>query len=117
MKWIVDAQLPKHLAHWLRYIGEDAVHTLELPNGNRTADNQIRSIATSEQRIVISKDHDFYHSHLLTSEPPQLLLITTGNITNNELIKLLQTAFPHICLLFGQYSVIELSRSSIIARA
>lgn len=117
MKWIVDAQLPKHLAHWLRHIGEDAVHTLELPDGNRTADSQIRSIAAIEQRIVISKDHDFYHSHVLSSEPPQLLLITTGNIRNSDLISLLQTAFPHICVLFRQYSVIELSRSSIIVRA
>jgi predicted nuclease of predicted toxin-antitoxin system len=36
MKFLADAQLPRRLARWLSAQGHDAVHTLELPAGNRT---------------------------------------------------------------------------------
>ena len=41
MKFVVDAQLPLRLARWLGAEGRDAVHTLDLPDGNRTADATI----------------------------------------------------------------------------
>jgi hypothetical protein len=38
MKFLVDAHLPRRLAHQLRAFGHEAVHTLDLPRGNRTPD-------------------------------------------------------------------------------
>ncbi len=63
MKFLVDAQLPKALARFLHRRGFDAVHTLDLPNKNVTADSEINKISHAEQRIVISKDSDFYDSY------------------------------------------------------
>lgn len=60
MKFIIDAQLPKALAVFLNYKGLDAIHTLELPAKNQTKDNQITDFAISENRIVITKDQDFF---------------------------------------------------------
>lgn len=41
MKFLVDAQLPVRLVHALRRLGYDVVHTLHLPNGNRTSDAEL----------------------------------------------------------------------------
>lgn len=69
MKFIVDAQLPFALAAFLREKGFDAVHTKELPNGNDTTDAEINALSIAENRIVISKDGDFYDSFTDTKEP------------------------------------------------
>jgi len=36
MKFLVDAQFPQRLARWLQAEGHEAVHTRDLPEGNRT---------------------------------------------------------------------------------
>jgi predicted nuclease of predicted toxin-antitoxin system len=46
MKFLVDAQLPRRLAHRLRDRGHDALHTLDLERGNRTPDRQLRRSLT-----------------------------------------------------------------------
>ena len=43
-------QLPRRRADLLRQAGHDAVHTLDLPNANRTTDEPILDIAAREQR-------------------------------------------------------------------
>jgi predicted nuclease of predicted toxin-antitoxin system len=116
MKWIVDAQLPKRLAIFLREIGEDAVHTLDLPNKNATSDNEIRERSLQEQRIVISQDADFLESLPLRGTPNKLLIIATGNINNDELMQLFEYNFQQISNLFVKHTVIELNRSALIVR-
>jgi predicted nuclease of predicted toxin-antitoxin system len=44
MKFLVDAQLPRRMTAWLTAAGCDAVHTLDLPDGNRTTDEQINGL-------------------------------------------------------------------------
>ncbi len=55
MKFLVDAHLPKRLVNFLCEQGFDAIHTLELPDGNRTTDAQINAFSLAEQRVVITK--------------------------------------------------------------
>ncbi len=69
MKFIVDAQLPLSLVEFLRNKGFDAVHTSELSQGNETSDRDITKLSLAENRIVISKDGDFYDSFAATKEP------------------------------------------------
>jgi Domain of unknown function (DUF5615) len=40
MKFLVDAHLPRRLAHRLRAWGHEAIHTLDCPRGNRTPDEE-----------------------------------------------------------------------------
>ncbi|MCL2247402.1 MAG: DUF5615 family PIN-like protein [Lentimicrobiaceae bacterium] len=68
MKFLVDAQLPYGIALFLRDKGFDALHTNDLPDKEYTTDSQIRSIAVSENRIVITKDYDFVDSFILKNE-------------------------------------------------
>lgn len=85
MNFLVDAQLPRRMAAWLTAAGYNAIHTLDLPNGNRTPDEQVIKVAERDQRVVVTKDADFVDSHLLRRRPSKLLLISTGNISNQDL--------------------------------
>jgi predicted nuclease of predicted toxin-antitoxin system len=48
MKFLIDAQLPHRLAAQLREAGHDAIHTLDLPLGNRTPDSAINDLSIRE---------------------------------------------------------------------
>ena len=85
MKFLVDAHLPPGLCAALRQAGHEAIHTRDLPEQNATRDGAINEISIREHRVVISKDTDFYYSHLLQHRPWKLVLVRTGNLRANEL--------------------------------
>lgn len=64
--------------------------------------------------MLISKDADFEMTHELGHGPPKLLLVTTGNIHNNELLELFARHEESLFLLLTQHTFIELSRSQLI---
>jgi predicted nuclease of predicted toxin-antitoxin system len=91
VKFLVDAQLPARLARFLNDAGHDAVHTSDLPGGNRSTDTGIAQFADSDGRVVVTKDRDFRDGHLLARSPRRLLVVATGNITNAALLVLPMT--------------------------
>ena len=117
MKFIVDAQLPKSLSDFLNYRGYDCIHTLELPDKNRTKDRFINLLAKQETRTVISKDNDFLEMFMLFQQPEKLILIKTGNIQNSELIKIFDKHLERIIQLLKNNSLIEVNKNEIIVHA
>ncbi|MGP0591293.1 DUF5615 family PIN-like protein [Nitrospira sp. T9] len=91
MKFLVDAQLPQHLAQVLTVAGDDTLHTLDLPGANCTRDEELADLAARENRILITKDADFVTTFHLQHRPPKLLLVSTGNIENATLLHLFVT--------------------------
>jgi predicted nuclease of predicted toxin-antitoxin system len=63
---------------------------------NRAPDEVINERSLREQRVVMSKDSDFYHSHLLHGKPWKLLLVRTGNIRARDLKALFQVHLPTV---------------------
>jgi predicted nuclease of predicted toxin-antitoxin system len=116
MNFLVDAQLPRRMVGWLINGGCDAVHTLDLPKGNRTTDKEILEVSARELRAVVTKDEDFVNSHLIHGEPAKLLLISTGNIKNKDLEQLMAPLIPTIVLEFQTHAFLELGRSGLIVR-
>jgi predicted nuclease of predicted toxin-antitoxin system len=116
MKFLVDAQLPRRMAAWLAAAGCDAVHTLDLPDGNRTTDAQVIALADREQRAVVTKDAGFVDSHVLNARPAKLLLVSTGNISNRDLEALVVPLIADIVREFQTNSFLELGRSGIVIR-
>ncbi len=114
MKFLVDAQLPRHLAASLKWSGHDVLHTLDLPSGNRTPDWRINEISVAEQRIVVTKDADFVNSFLLSGVPYKLLLVSTGNISNRELESLFVKNLSAIVGALEIYEFVEITRTSLI---
>lgn len=114
MKFLVDAQLPRRVALRLREAGHDALHTLDLPGGNNTPDEEILVIAAREQRVVVTKDADFVNSFHLTHQPEKLLLISTGNITNADLEALLLPNIDAMIAAFSGNDFVELTRTALV---
>ncbi|MGA0560298.1 DUF5615 family PIN-like protein [Larkinella sp. VNQ87] len=114
MRWLVDAQLPRRLAFWLKEQGHDAIHTLDLLHQNWTKDPLICQIADEQQRIVVTKDTDFWESHLLKNTPRKLLLLKTGNMNNDRLIALLEMCLDQLQVSFETAVLIEITNEAII---
>lgn len=110
MKFLIDAQLPPSLRRLFIERGYDAIHTLDLPLKNDTKDLQIRQIAVQENRIVISKDIDFYDSFILKQEPPKLVLVKTGNISTKDLKALFDSHFDDLVKALKNHDLVILSK-------
>lgn len=116
MKFLVDAQLPRRLCRRLDEHGHDAVHTLDLPVGNRTPDAVINQISVDEERVVVTKDSDFVESLIVQGVPHKLLLVSTGNIHNQELENLLVQNIDALVAGFDTYRFIEIDRTALRIR-
>ena len=114
MKLLVDAQLPRRLVKRFREAGFEAIHTLDLPLGNRTPDTEINTLSIREQYVVVTKDADFVNSFHLHSEPFKLLLVSTGNIKTSELEALFLANMQMISEGFDVFSFIEINRDKVI---
>lgn len=113
MKFLVDAHLPPGICALLQAAGHDALHTQQLPDQNRTPDQVINELSVRDQRVVVSKDTDFYYSHLLLQKPHKLLLVRTGNIRTHELKALFAAHLTEIVQALEANSLVELDRSQV----
>jgi len=114
VRFIIDAQLPRKLAEVLGAAGHDAIHTLDLPQKNRTPDSSIADMAFAENRVVITKDTDFLVSHLVKGIPEKLLLVRTGNIRNRVLLDLFREHHRTLEGLFIKADLIELHPDELV---
>ena len=95
MKFLVDNQLPKVLATWLTERGHDAAHVLDRGQG-QTADREIWDVALAEQRIVVSKDEDFFILATRPGDNGGLLWLRVGNCRTAALLDLMDRMLPRI---------------------
>ncbi|MEI6334150.1 MAG: DUF5615 family PIN-like protein [Methylococcaceae bacterium] len=114
MKFIVDAHLPRRLAASLKWWGHDVMHTLDFPSGNRTPDWRINEISMEQQRVVITKDADFVNSFLLSRVPFKLLLVSTGNVSNQALEEIFSKNILEIIEALNSYEYVEITQTSLI---
>jgi predicted nuclease of predicted toxin-antitoxin system len=114
MNFLIDAQLPRRLARWLSDQGHDALHTLDPPAGNRTQDAEIIALVAQDDRIVVTKDDDFVQSFWVHDQPQRLLLISTGNIANADLERLIADNLSAIVYALGANRFVELTRTTLV---
>lgn len=114
MKFLVDAQVPRRLAWAIRDQGHDALYTLDVPDANKTTDEQINVLSEQDQRIVITKEGDFVSSFLVSDRPYKLLLISTGNIANRDLEALFMSHSSTTVDAFEEYRFLELTQTALI---
>jgi predicted nuclease of predicted toxin-antitoxin system len=104
------------MCRWFSDGGCDAAHTLDLPGRNLTSDDDVISTADRDARIVVTKDADFVDSHLLLGKPEKLLLISIGNISNDELEPLITAMLTDLIREFESARFIEIHRTGLIVR-
>jgi predicted nuclease of predicted toxin-antitoxin system len=116
VRFLVDAQLPARLAVFLTGAGHDALHTTQLPAGNRATDAAIAALADETDRVVVTKDRDFRDNHLLAGSPGWLLVVATGNITNAALLALFVAHLDAIVAAFDEVDFVELRPTALVLR-
>jgi predicted nuclease of predicted toxin-antitoxin system len=117
LKFIVDTQLPPSLATKFLKGGFDAVHTTYFENGHLMNDKMIRKIAVDENRIIVTKDSDFFDHFILRGAPPKVMLLELGNISNAKLFSIIDANIIRIKNLFEieNTSLVVLYESAIFS--
>ena len=110
MKFLIDAQLPLSLKTLFINKGYDCIHTMDLEGGNNTTDKIINKISIEEQRIVITKDSDFYQSFILNKEPFKLIFVKLGNTSKNELLSFFSNKLSEIIFQIENEDMILISK-------
>ncbi len=108
MRFLIDAHLPPSLCRIIESFGHEAIHTSSLPEGNATPDASISSFSQDRGWIVVTKDSDFYFSHILEGRPEKLLLLRIGNMRLRALLDLFQRHLPEIISSFSANSLVEM---------
>lgn len=117
MNFLIDANLPRRITRIFQERGHRAVHTLDLPEGNATADIELLDYSETNNCVVTTKDSDFSTSFWLQNRPQKLLLISTGNIKNAELEILLVANFDQLISALTESRYVELTREHMIVHA
>lgn len=109
----VDAQLPPTLAAWLRIEhGVDALHVEEL-GLHRARDPAIFATARETVRavVVLTKDDDFRKLLGQHGPPPQVIWMRCGNVRNQELRRIVETAWSRTAeLIAAGEALVEIRR-------
>lgn len=113
MKFLVDEQLPQMLADWLCEKGHDAIHVSALLTNVKIPDGYICKRSMAEERVVITKDSDFFNTYLVKKQPYKLLYITTGNLRNRPLLDLFRASLTQLLNALENAEVVELNQSTI----
>jgi len=90
VNFLVDAQLPRRLAHFLTAHGHDAIHTL---------------------------DADFVVDHLASGSPARLLLIAVGNVSNGRLLERFERHLGLIVEAIDNATLAELHEDRVVSRS
>lgn len=96
MKFIVDQPVSPNVALWLRESGFDAFHLRER-GLSRMKDVEIFSLAVKEDRILITTDIDFSRILALSGRAdPGLILFRAGNISDQEMLRLMKDVLKQV---------------------
>jgi len=110
---LIDAQLPAMLCDVLKNRGIEAVHVDSLPRGDESLDSEIITYANKNRFTIMTKDSDFYHSHILYGKPKTLFMIQTGNMKNRELFDLFRENIETIKTLTKTCTYLELTGEGV----
>jgi len=105
--FVCDVNLPPRLAAFFRERNFEAVHACDV--GLATAgDRTIWDFARARDAIIVTKDTDFIRMGT-APRGPRVILVCTGNCSNNTLLAKLSEALPEIVALLEMGSrVVEL---------
>ena len=95
MKIWVDAQLPPTLAVWLQETFPVEAFSLRYLGLRDALDFEVFEAAQREGKglVIMTKDSDFVDLVCRLGQPPQVLWMTCGNVTNRNLRRLLSDTF------------------------
>jgi predicted nuclease of predicted toxin-antitoxin system len=90
MKFLCDVHISYKIVNHLILLGFECIHVNGILNKWNTSDRDICSYADSNDYTIITKDVDFRDSFLISNTPKKLIKINLGNISNIELIEIIE---------------------------
>ncbi len=115
MRVLCDVHIPYRLVKRLREIGVNATHVNRVLDGSETKDSAISAFVDTNDMLLITKDGDFRDTHFLNGTPARVLRLTLGNLSNTELVALVEASWSTVVAAYGGDSCyIELSREGIV---
>jgi predicted nuclease of predicted toxin-antitoxin system len=114
MKFLIDAHLPPSLRSVFNSAGHDAIHTLDLVEQNASRDGVLNEISMKEERVVVTKDTDFYYSHVLQGRPWKLVLVRTGNLGVKATLKMFETHLAEMESLLEDCTMVEIDQQKAV---
>ena len=114
MRFLCDVHISYKVVKHLISLGFKTTHVNEILDKWNTKDIDICSYADSKDLIVITKDSDFRDSFFIKKTPKKLIKINLGNISNQELIRIISENIDSISKLSSKsYFLIEIDKSYI----
>ena len=114
MKFLLDAHLPSSLKNVFIDNGFVVIHTTDLPLKNETSDSDIIEYAQLNNYIVVTKDSDFYFSHIVNNKPEKMILVKTGNMGKEQLKLIFAHFLKDMIEALNNHNLIELHRDSLV---
>ncbi len=92
MNFWLDVHIPFRIGVWLAE-REHPAQTFRTCNLHEALDGDVLTALREPGHVIISKDKDFREICLRRGPPPQLLLVTCGNVSNRSLMELFEANF------------------------
>lgn len=88
MKFLCDVHISYKLVAYIQSFNYECIHVNTILDKWFTTDADIAKYADENDMILITKDADFRNSFFIKKTPKKLIKINLGNISNNELEKI-----------------------------
>lgn len=96
MRFLCDVHITIKLSKYLGKLGHDSEHVNNVLDKWRTSDDRISKYVDENACILISKDQDFKYTHFLKSSPQRLVKVNLGNISNRQLLEIIEKHIDRI---------------------
>ncbi len=107
-RYLIDENLPVTLAPIL---GGDCLAASAL--GARPTDAELWQHARADDRVLLTKDADFFERILLEGPPPKIVWLRVGNLRRIELENHIRRVWPAIVALLATCDVIQVHRDQL----
>ena len=115
MKFLCDVHISIKLVKFLISKNHDCIHVNTILEKWCTKDSAIANYADQNGLILITKDGDFRDSHYLKNTPNKLVKINLGNISNADLLIIIENNLSKIEKLNSNDSfILEVDNDNLI---
>lgn len=115
MKFLCDVHISIKLVKFLISKNHDCIHVNTILEKWHTKDSVIANYADQNGLILITKDADFRDSHYLKNTPNKLVKINLGNISNADLLLIIENNLSKIEKLNSNDSfILEVDNDNLI---
>lgn len=109
-KYLIDANLPYNFSLWK---GENFLHVHDIDDS--MTDSAIWELSKKNDLCIVTKDCDFSNRILLSTPPPKVIHIKTGNLRIKELYSFLKRVWPEIEILIKNHKLVNVFANRIEA--